>query len=127
MSDSRTHPLTREEIITPKSVSVASLKTALGITTEEFAAAVGRSPRSAARWIAEECAQPASGDAARSLRRLAHLEFLLADVIGSERGKEWLRTPNPGFRGEAPLDLVTSDRLENVIAVLEVLADGAPA
>jgi len=126
MRDRRVYPLTPEEIINPEPLSVPALKAALGLTIEEFAAAAGRSPRSAARWLAAESAQPASGDAARSLRRLAHLEFLLADVIGPERRSEWLRTPNRGFRGEAPLDLVTSGRIDDVVSVLEVLADGTP-
>jgi uncharacterized protein (DUF2384 family) len=127
MSCPPTYPSAPEEIINPEPLSVSALKTALGLTIEEFAAAAGRSSRSAARWIAAERAQPATGEAARALRRLAHLEFLLADVIGSERESAWLRTPNQGFRGEAPLDLVTSGRIEDVISVLEVLADGSPA
>ena len=127
MDDSRAYPLSAEEIITPEPLNVPNLRAALGLTIEEFAEAAGRSPRSAARWIAAESAQPETGEAARALRRLAHLEFLLADVIGPQRGSEWLRTPNRGFRGEAPLDLITSGRIEDVVAVLEVLADGTPA
>jgi transcriptional regulator with XRE-family HTH domain len=127
MHDPRAYPLVPEEIISPEPLSVPALKASLGLTIEEFAAATGRSPRSAARWLAAESAQPETGEAARALRRLAHLEFLLADVIGPQRGSEWLRTPNRGFRGEAPLDLITSGRAEDVISVLELLADGTPA
>lgn len=65
MSDSHTYPLSPEQIISPRPLSVPALKTALGLTIDEFAAATGRSPRSAARWIAAEAAQPATGDAAR--------------------------------------------------------------
>ena len=126
MGRPRNYPVAPEEILTPAALNLSALKAALGLTTEEFAAAIGRSPRSAARWIAAEGALPATGEAARALRRLAHLEFLLMDVIGSERSSEWLRTPNPGFRGEAPLDLVTSGRTDDVVSVLEVLADGTP-
>jgi uncharacterized protein (DUF2384 family) len=126
MNRPRTYPVTPEEILSPEALDVPSLKDALGLTIEELAAAAGRSPRSAARWIAAEVAQPLTGSSARALRRLAHLEFLLADVIGKERGKAWLRTPNPGFRGEAPVDLLTSGRVEDVISVLEVLSDGTP-
>ena len=36
----------------------------------------------------------------------------------------WLQTPNAGFRGEAPIDLLMSGRIDVVIAVLEALADG---
>lgn len=126
MSDPRAYPVSVEEIINPEPLNLNNVRASLGLTIEELAAISARSPRTAARWLAEESAEPVSGDAARTLRRLAHLDFLLADVIGPERGKEWLRTPNPGFRGEAPIDLATSGRLESVIAVLEVLADGTP-
>lgn len=126
MDASRTYPHAPEEILSPQALDVSSLKNALGLTIDELAAATGRSPRSAARWIAAEGALPATGEPARALRRLAHLKFLLGDVIGQKRGSEWLRTPNPGFRGEAPIDLVTSGRMEDVVSVLEVLADGTP-
>lgn len=50
----------------------------------------------------------------------------MADVIGPSHGSQWLRNPNPAFRGEAPVDLITSGRIEDVISILEVLADGTP-
>ncbi len=126
MSASDEYPVRPEQILSPEPLDAADLKDRLGFTTQEFALAVGRSPRSAARWLAGESAPPISGDAAFALRRLAHLQFLLAEVISADRTSHWLRTPNPGFRGEAPLDLITSGRLEYVAAVLETLADGSP-
>lgn len=126
MTPSREYPVTTEEILNPEPLDALTLKAQLGLTIEELAASTGRSPRSAARWIAADGALP-SGETGRALRRLAHLQFLLADVIGTQRGTDWLRTPNPGFRGEAPVDLITSGRIEDVISVLEVLADGTPA
>ena len=127
MTTPHRYPATSEEIIHPDPLDVTRLKAALGLTIEEFAAATNRSPRSAARWLAAEGTAPMGGTAARSLRRLAYLAFLLDDVIGATQIGDWLRTPNPGFRGAAPLDLVISGRIEDVIAVLELLAEGTPA
>lgn len=126
MSSHDRYPVSAEEILHPEPLDVPRLKDALGLTVEELAAATDRSPRSAARWLAAEGLSPAGGNAARSIRRLAYLEFLLAEVIGAYQYGDWLRTPNPGFRGAAPLDLVTSGKLEEVIGVLEVLGDGTP-
>ncbi len=126
MSSHARYPLGAEEILHPEPLDVLRLKDALGLTVEELAAATGRSPRSAARWLAAEGLSPAGGTAARSIRRLAYLEYLLAEVLGAHQYGDWLRTPNPGFRGASPIDLITTGRLEEVIGVLEVLGDGTP-
>ncbi len=126
MARTRHYAQTREELLFPRPLSAALLKDDLGLTTAELGAVAGKSLRSAARWIAAEEALPSQGESARALRRLARLDFLLNDVVGRENGRTWLRTPNSGFGGEAPIDLMTSGRLEEVIGVLELLADGGP-
>jgi hypothetical protein len=115
------------EILNPEPLDVGALKARLGFTAQELGAAASRSGRSAARWISAEEALPTRGATGLAIRRLAYLEALLSDVIGADRGPGWLRAPNPGFRGEAPIDLITSGRLSEVVAVLELLADGGPA
>jgi uncharacterized protein (DUF2384 family) len=126
MPTGRRYNETPEVILDVQLPCAADIKTHLGMTTEELAAATGRSLRSAARWLAAEETTPMHGPAARSLRRLAHLDYLLDDVLGSASGRDWLRAPNPGFRGEAPIDLMTSGRTDEVAAALELLADGSP-
>ncbi len=126
MTQSKRYP-SAEEILNPETLSVGALKDRLGFTARELGAAAGRSARSAARWLSAEEALPAHGGTALAVRRLVYLDTLLSDVIGADRGRGWLRAPNPGFRGEAPIDLITSGRLQEVIAVLELLADGGPA
>lgn len=126
MSSHGCYPVRPEEILHPEPLDVLRLKEALGLTIEELAAATGRSSRSAARWLATEGLSPAGGTAARSIRRLAYLESLLSEVLGADQYSDWLRTPNPGFRGAAPVDLMTAGKLEEVIGVLEVLGDGTP-
>lgn len=123
MADSK-YAVPAEEILDPAPLSVAALKSGLGLTTEELGAAAGRSSRSAARWIAGEDPLPSRGGSARTLRRLAYLDTLLADVVGESRRADWLRTPNPGLRGEAPVDLITSGRTEDLIGVVLTLAEG---
>lgn len=126
MAGNSPYPLRREEILSPEQFDITQAKSRLGLTSAEVGAIAGRSARSAARWLSAESVLPQQGESARAIRRLAYLDALLRDLVGEEAASEWLRTPNPGFRGEAPVDLMTSGRLEGVIDVLELLADGGP-
>lgn len=99
----------------------------LGLTQEELADAVGRSRRTVARWRSSAPDHTvARGETARRLRELARIQFLLEDLMGRETALEWLRRPNRGFRGEAPIDLILTQRASELLPALEVLADGAP-
>jgi hypothetical protein len=126
MAKSGRYPVAAE-ILNPEPLNIGALKERLGITAQEMGAAAGRSARSAARWLSAEESLPTHGASALAIRRMSYLETLLSDVIGTDRESTWLRAPNAGFRGEAPIDLITSGRLQEVIAVLELLADGGPA
>ncbi len=117
-----------QDILAASPVDVERIRTGLGLTVDEFAECVGRSPRSVARWQSEGSDRPiARGDAARQVRKLARLQFLVEDVLGATYGAEWLRSPNRGFRGQAPIDLLLEGQADVVIAALERVADGGPA
>lgn len=116
------------DIAAASPADVEQIRRALGLTIDEFAAAVGRSPRSVSRWQCNGADHAvARGEAARQVRQLARMQFLAEDVLGRTYGPEWLRSPNRGFRGQAPVDLIVSGQTEVVIAALERLADGGPA
>ena len=116
------------DILASTPASVEQIRAGLGMTIEEFAEAVGRSVRTVSRWqTAGGDNNAARGDAAREVRKLAQLQYLLEDVLGSEYAREWLRSPNRGFRGKAPIDLMLEGHVSVVIAALELLADGGPA
>ena len=119
---------TLADILASKPASVERIRIGLGMTIEEFAEAVGRSVRTVSRWqTAGGDSNAARGDAAREVRKLAQLQYLLEDVLGNEYAPEWLRSPNRGFRGKAPIDLLLESQTGVVIAALERLADGGPA
>jgi uncharacterized protein (DUF2384 family) len=126
MAKDRKYPESPELLLDAQLPSVNAIKDHLMLTTDELAAATDRSVRSTARWLAAEETTPVQGPAARALRGLSHLDYLLDDVLGTGSGRMWLRAPNPGFRGQAPIDLITAGRADEVIAALEALADGAP-
>jgi DNA-binding transcriptional regulator YiaG len=113
-------------LLDPEPCDVESLRTWFHMTQSEVAAALGRSPRTVARWKAVGTAEPtrASAELARSVRKLGRVKFLLDDLMPHDHALRWLQAPNPGFRGEAPVDLLMCGRADDVIAVLEALADG---
>ena len=113
-------------VLDPEPCDVETLRAWFGMTQAELAAALGRSLRTIARWKAASAAEPtrASAEIARSVRLLGRVKFLLEDLMPREAAVSWLQTPNAGFRGEAPIDLLMSGRADTVIAVLEALADG---
>lgn len=124
-----TKPLAEERLarlLDPEPYDVESLRAWFHMTQAEIASVLGRSPRTIARWKATSASEPtrASAEIARSVRRLGRVRFLLDDLMPHDVALRWLQTPNPGFRGEAPVDLIMTDRIDEVIAVLEALADG---
>ncbi|MDY0339611.1 MAG: MbcA/ParS/Xre antitoxin family protein [Coriobacteriia bacterium] len=46
------------------------------------------------------------------------------DVLGGSYRAEWLRSPNRGFRGQAPINLILSGQPGTIITALEKVADG---
>lgn len=115
------------DILAAQPVDTETIRTGLGLTVEEFAEALGVSPRTVSRWKPGAAQRTtARGGAAREIRKLARLHFLVDDMLGERYGAQWLRVPNKGFRGQAPIDLILEGNADVVIAALEHLADGGP-
>ncbi len=116
------------DILATSPVSVEAIRLGMGMTIEEFAQSVNCSVRTVSRWqTADGGAGASRGPNGREIRRLAQLQFLLEDVLGREYAAEWLRSPNRGFRGKAPIDLILEGQTDVLVAALERLADGGPA
>lgn len=113
-------------VLDPQPCDVESLRTWFAMTQREMAATLGRSSRTVARWKAAQGREPtrASAELAASVRKVGRVKFLLEDLMPRDVALGWLQTPNAGFRGEAPVDLLMSGRADDVVAVLESLADG---
>jgi uncharacterized protein (DUF2384 family) len=119
------HGLT--DILSSAPVDVDSIRCSLGLTLEEVSSVVGKSPRTVSRWRHDAADRvEIRGSSARALRKLAELQFLIEDVLGAEQVTAWLRAPNRGFRGKAPIDLMLAGDVDTVLNALERLADGGP-
>lgn len=88
--------------------------TASGITQKELSDAVGASVRTVQNW--------ASGAAAPTgvrARRLLDLKYIVEElgVVYTEEGVEiWLHARNRNLGGRRPIDLLTTDDLDEVLA-----------
>jgi uncharacterized protein (DUF2384 family) len=113
-----------ERLLHPEPIRVGELRRRLGLTQGEFAAAVGRSRRTVVRWQDASDGVHPSGPSGSALRRLARVAFLLGGLTTEAEARRWLRTPNQVMKGEAPIDLITAGRVEEVVGWLAMLADG---
>jgi transcriptional regulator with XRE-family HTH domain len=102
-----------------------AIRRVFGVTQAEIATILGTTPRTVSRWRSTSAAHVAPRPAAaRSLRELARLRWLLETELGEDASRRWLSTPNPALRGQAPLDvLLTGDR-DRVLGLVVSLGEG---
>ena len=102
-----------------------AIRRVFGISQAEIASILGTTPRTVSRWRTTSAAhvgpRPA---AARSLRELAQLRWLLETEIGEDESRRWLRNPNPVLRGQAPLDALLCGERERVLGLVASLGEG---
>lgn len=102
-----------------------AIRRVFGVSQAEIARMLGTTPRTVSRWRTTSAAhvkpRPA---AARSLRDLARLRWLLETDLGVERAASWLRAPSPALRGQAPLDALLAGETERVLGLVTVLGEG---
>lgn len=58
------------------------------------------------------------------IQKLCALKESLKALIKPDKIKDWLRTPNPGFGGKSPHDLIVAGEIDRVLEVLAGLEDG---
>lgn len=101
---------------------IASARESAGLTNAELADAVGIGSRQLQNWAAGS-GQPGSA----RLRRLLDLKYVLdlvEEVYGQDGATMWLHARNRALEGRRPLDLITDNRADEVINLLDRIADG---
>jgi transcriptional regulator with XRE-family HTH domain len=106
-------------------IELDSIRRVFGVSQAQIATILGTTPRTVSRWRSTSSAhvgpRPA---AAKSLRELAQLRWLLETEIGQDASREWLRTPNPALRGQAPLDMLLAGEHDRVLGLVISLGEG---
>lgn len=96
-------------------ISVDGVRLKLGISQGEFARITGYSVRSIAGW---ESGKPLSESALQKMNETERLRSALSEIIPAQQVGEWLRTPNPAFEGQTPIQVIErgeSDRIWRMI------------
>lgn len=103
---------------------IASARDSAGLTNAELADAVGIGSRQLQNWAAGQ-SQPASSEKLRRLLDLKYVLELVEEIYGDdEAATMWLHGRNRLLDGQRPLDLITNNRADEVIGLLDRIADG---
>ena len=95
----------------------------LTVGTTGFADIMGIGTRQVQNWAAGR-GKPADAKRLRQLLDLQYVLDLLGEIYDPEGSLMWLHARNRLLHGERPLDLLGSGRTDEVIGVLDRLADG---
>jgi transcriptional regulator with XRE-family HTH domain len=94
-----------------------------GINSREVAQLLETTPQTVSRWQTGR-----SSPHPRSLDRLLKLEWiaqLLSEFYTPEEAKLWLFSPHRQLDGARPADLISEDRMDEVLALIDQLQSGA--
>ena len=106
-------------------VELDAIRSVFGVSQAEIATILGTTPRTVSRWRSTSAAHVAPRPAAaRSLRELARLRWLLETEVGQDASARWLRTPNAALRGQAPLDVLLAGDQDRVLGLVVSLGEG---
>lgn len=100
-----------------------SIRTKAGIRGREVAELLDTTPQTVSRWQTGRVEpQP------DRLQRLLTLEWLvsqLADLYEPDEARLWLFSPHPLLNGKRPADKIAAGEVDDVLAIISQLIDGA--
>lgn len=94
-----------------------------GLSAADIAEIMGIGTRQVQNWAAGR-GRPADNRRLRQLLDLQYVLDLLAELFDTEGSLMWLHARNRTLGGERPLDLLAEGRSDEVIHLLDRLADG---
>jgi transcriptional regulator with XRE-family HTH domain len=89
------------------------------VSQEELARITGYSIRAIAGW---EAGKKLSDAARQKVVETERLRAALAEIMPAGQLAEWLRTPNPAFEGQSPIQIIErgeSDRIWRMILQID--------
>lgn len=100
-------------------IKVSALRSELGLSQAELARVTGYSLRAIAGW---EAGKPLSASARQKMIEAHRLREALAEIVPPDKLGVWMRTPNPAFEGQTPIQVIEhgeSDRLWRMILQID--------
>lgn len=100
-------------------------KRVLGLSQAELAKIIGTTPRTVSRWrsTSRQHVEP-NAAAARKLRDIERMAFLMESDFGRRQSIEWLRRPSKALRGQAPIDVMLDGDYERVLGLVLMFGQG---
>lgn len=95
--------------------TVAEVRAKMGLSQLEYSRVSGYSLRSVAGW---ESGKPLSESARQKLIETERLRVALSGLMPAFELGEWMRTPNPAFEGQSPIQVIENgeaDRLWRMV------------
>ncbi len=102
-----------------QAVAVHDVRSRLGFSQEELARVTGYSVRAVAGW---EAGKKLSGAARQKVVETDRLRAALAEIMPAAAVGEWMRTPNPAFEGQTPIQVIErgeADRIWRMIVQID--------
>ena len=103
--------------------SLEAIHEKVGISFRDIAQLMNTTAETVSRWKTEQT-QPRP-DKFKKLATLAWLAEQLAEFYEPDQAKLWLLTPQRLLDGARPADRIEEGRLEDVLALINQLQDGA--
>lgn len=94
-----------------KAVKVRDVRTLLGVSQDELARITGYSIRAIAAW---EAGKKLSEAARQKVVETERLRAALAEIVPASDLGEWMRTPNPAFEGQSPIQVIERGEIDRI-------------
>src|SRR5260370_41401651 len=102
-----------------KVVKVSEVRNLLGVSQDELSRITGYSIRAIAGW---EAGKKLSEAARQKVVETERLRVALAEIVPAAELGEWMRTPNPAFEGQSPIQVIErgeADRIWRMIIQID--------
>ena len=91
--------------------TVAEVRAKMGLSQLEYSRVSGYSLRSVAGW---EGGKPLSESARQKLVEIDRLRVALSGLMPAFELGEWMRTPNPAFEGQSPIQVIENGEVDRL-------------
>jgi DNA-binding transcriptional regulator YiaG len=105
-----------------KVVKVGDVRRLLGVSQDELARITGYSIRAIAGW---EAGKQLSEAARQKVVETERLRSALAEIVPSDELGEWMRTPNPAFESQSPIQVIERGEADRIWRMIIQIDSGA--
>jgi transcriptional regulator with XRE-family HTH domain len=94
-----------------KSIKIVDVRNRFGFSQSELARITGYSVRAIAAW---EAGKSLSEAARQKVVETERLRAALSELVPADELGDWMRTPNPAFEGQTPIQVVERGEADRI-------------